>query len=126
MVQFKAHWYAIVLPSTPSNYDDLHHAVFPALSKLTSIEERVMREVLLHCKLVQYRRGIGYSPLLAGWQEFIRENDLDEVEVTYFSVNRKKRFYVRLGAWDKTSHPSMTPSEMWSAALADKLVIPRL
>jgi hypothetical protein len=54
MVQFKAHWYAIVLPSTPSDYDDLHHAVFPALSKLTSIEEQVMREVLLHCKLVQY------------------------------------------------------------------------
>jgi hypothetical protein len=39
MVQFKAHWYAIVLPSIPSDYDDLHHAVFPALSKLTSIEE---------------------------------------------------------------------------------------
>jgi hypothetical protein len=57
---------------------------------------------------------------------FIRENELDEVEVTLFSVNRKRQIYVRLGAWDKTSHPSMTPAEMWSAASADKLVIPRL
>jgi hypothetical protein len=54
MVQYKAHWYAIVLPGTPNNYDDLHHAVFPLLSKLTTIEEGMMREVLLHCKLVQY------------------------------------------------------------------------
>jgi hypothetical protein len=46
--------------------------------------------------------------------------------VTYFSVNRKQLIYLRLSEWGKMSHPGMTQSEMWSAGLADILVIPRL
>ncbi len=85
-----------------------------------------MQVILHHCKLVQYQRGVGYSPLLNGWEEFIREYELDDIEVAYYSINGKRWIYVRLGAWNKSSHPSKTPAEIWSAALADKLVIPRL
>jgi hypothetical protein len=60
------------------------------------------------------------------WEEFIREYELDNIEVTYYSISRKWRIYVRLGAWNKSSHPSKTPAEIWSEALADKVVIPRL
>ncbi len=77
-------------------------------------------------RLVKNWRGITYSPLLNGWEEFIRKYEWDEVEVTYYSINRKWWIYVRLGVWNKASHPSYTPAEIWSAALADKLVIPRL
>jgi hypothetical protein len=76
MVQYKANWYAIVLPSTPSDYDHYSH----------------------HCqRLGQYQREIRYSPMLNGWEELIRENELDEVKVTCFSVNRKQWIYLRLG-----------------------------
>jgi hypothetical protein len=60
------------------------------------------------------------------WQEFFIEFELDKVEVTYYSINEKQQIYVRVGAWDKASHPSRTPAEIWSASEADKLSIPRL
>jgi hypothetical protein len=104
MVQYKAHWYSIILPKNPMASDDLYHAVFPLLSKLTSIEEDMMRDILVHCKLVQYRRGIRYSPLLNGWEEFIREYELDDVEVTYYSISRKWQIYVRLSACSKAAN----------------------
>ncbi len=81
----------------------------------------MLQKILLQCRLVQFRRAVGYSPLLAAWQEFFREFELDEVEVTYYSINRKRRIYIRLGAWDKASHPSRTPAEIWSAAVAGKV-----
>jgi hypothetical protein len=86
----------------------------------------MLQKILLQCRLVQFRRAVGYSPLLAAWQEFFREFELDEVEVTYYSINRKRRIYIRLGAWDKASHPSRTPAEIWSAAVAGKVSTPRL
>jgi hypothetical protein len=106
--------------------DDLHNSTFPSLSTLTSIKESMLQIILLQCRLVQYRRAVGYSPLLAAWQEFFREFELDEVKVTYYSINQKWWIYERLGAWDKASHPSRTPAKIWSAAVAGKVSIPRL
>jgi hypothetical protein len=54
MVQYKAHWYTIILPKNPTASDDLHHLVFLSLLKLMSIEEDMMQVILAHCKLVQY------------------------------------------------------------------------
>jgi hypothetical protein len=85
MVVYKAHWYSIILPSNAMASDDLHSSAFPSLSTLTSIKESMLQKILLQCRLVQYRRGIGYSPLLTAWQEFFTEYELDEVKVTYYS-----------------------------------------
>jgi len=80
-----------------------------------------MHTILLQCKLLQYKRRAEYLPLMAA---FFREFQLDETVATYYSINQKRRFYLRVGALDKASHPSRTPAEIWPAALAGKLSIP--
>ena len=57
-----------------------------------------MQAVLLHCGLLQYRVGSGHSPLLKVWEYFILEQQLDEVEVTHFTINKKRGYYIRLGS----------------------------
>ncbi len=100
MVVYKAHWYSIISSSSVIASNDLHGSAFPLLSMLTTIKESMLQIILLQCRLVQYRRGVGYSPLMAEWQEFFREFELDEVEVTYYSIDRRRRIYVKVGAWD--------------------------
>jgi hypothetical protein len=33
------------------------------------------------------------------WAEFIREYQLEEVEVSHFFIMHKKRIYIQLGSW---------------------------
>ncbi len=60
-----------------------------------------MWAVLLHCGLLQYRGGSGHSPLMNAWEYFIVEQQLDEVEVTHFIINKKRRYFIRLGSADQ-------------------------
>jgi len=124
----RAHWYSILLPSksTPG-FDEKHYAAFPPLSKLSSIKEEIFREVLLHCGLAMYRKNSGYSPLEKEWEYFITEQEIPEAEITHFSLGSKKRFYIRLGTWNKgLNHYPKTPENIWASAQAGTLRVPRI
>ena len=122
----RGHWYSVILSSSTGASDERHSAAFPPLSKLASVGEAMMRNVLLHCGLVQFRRGSGHSVLLQQWQDFILEYLLDDVEVTHFTIAKKKRIYIRLGSWNSSSHKRRTPAKVWSSACSGNLRVPRL
>jgi len=45
-----------------------------------------------------FRRGAGYSALMKEWEYFLIEQELNEVEVTHFTIQKKKQIYIRLGS----------------------------
>ena len=122
----RGHWYSIILQPGLLGIDENVARAFPPLSKLASIGEEMMRAVLLHCGLLQYRGGSGHSPLMNAWEYFIAEQQLDEVEVSHFTIKKKRGYFIRLGSWNMVSHQRRTPSEIWSASLSGKLRVPRV
>jgi hypothetical protein len=124
MDQQRAHWYTILSPAASCNLDDRHCLAFPSLSKLTSVDEEIIREVLCQCGLAQFRSNTGYSVMPMAWAEFIREYQLEEVEVSHFFIMRKKRIYIWLGSW--RDGRKKTPAEVWSNALNYSIYAPRL
>jgi hypothetical protein len=120
----KAHWYAIIQPNDNDALDSHHQLVFPSLSLLTNIDEEMMRLALHTCGLLYFRRGMGYSPMVSGWQDILSEYFLDEVEVSHYSNNRRKRYYIRIGSW--SSDPQRTPGDIWSKDLKNAILPPRL
>ena len=85
-----------------------------------------MRNVLVHCGLIMFRRGSGYSVLMQQWQSFLLEYQLSDTEVTHFTIAKKKYIFLRLGSWNSISHKARTPAEIWSAALSRTLRVPRV
>jgi hypothetical protein len=72
-------------------------------------------------------KKLGYSPLMKEWQDFIIEQEIPEVEVTHFTINKKKQVYIRLGSWNKgLNYSPKTPADIWSAAQANILRVPRV
>ncbi len=124
----RAHWYSIIISSSKmSSTDAAHHfQAFPSLGKVASVAEDFMQDVLLHCGLVMFRRGSGHAVLIQQWQSFILEHQLSEIEVTHFTVGKKRRIYVRLGTWNGITHKPRTPFDIWSSALAGTLRVPRV
>ena len=84
-----------------------------------------MQALLLHCGLVQFRRNSGHSMLEQEWFNMKVEYQLMEFEVTHFTINKKKRYYIRLGTWNSVSHKQRTPGEIWSALSSGSLRLPR-
>jgi hypothetical protein len=60
------------------------------------------------------------------WEYFLIEQELNEVEVTHFTIQKKKRIYIRLGMSYKSNNSCKTPSDIWSAARANALRVPRV
>jgi hypothetical protein len=79
----KAHWYAIIQPGSKEPNSSLIHSVFPAMSDLLSLEDEVWRTMLVHLGLATYWGGKICTPLIASWERFIGEYQLN-VEVTRF------------------------------------------
>ncbi len=111
----RGHLYLIILPAGISGIDDNVARAFLPLSKLESIGEEMMRAVLLHCGLLQYRGGSGHSPLMNTWEYFIAEQHLDEVEVSHFTIKKKRGYFIHLHSWNMVSHQQWTPAEIRSA-----------
>jgi hypothetical protein len=120
-----AHWYSIILPMKDGCTDDRIAHAFPPLCKLASLKEEMMQALLLHCGLVQFRRNSGHSVLEQEWFNMKVEYQLMEFEVTHFTINKKKRYYIRLGTWNSVSHKQRTPGEIWSALSSGSLRLPR-
>jgi hypothetical protein len=115
----RGHWYSILLSSTKTYFDEQHYAAFLSLSKKVSIEEGILWEVLVHCGLVMFRKGIGHSLLLKAWDYFIHEQELtSDIEVTHFTIKKKKRIYIRLGSFNQNNQPHRTPSDIWAESIS--------
>ncbi len=50
----RGHWYSIILSCSTGASDERHSIAFPPLSKLASVGEAMMQNVLLHCGLIQF------------------------------------------------------------------------
>jgi hypothetical protein len=88
----RAHWYAILTPNDACQLDRRHSLAFPSFSKLTSVDEEIIRVLFRHCGLVQYRSNTGYSVMDMAWADFIREYYLEEeVEVSHLFLLRRRR-----------------------------------
>jgi hypothetical protein len=124
MTSKKAHWYIIIQLNDNDALDSHHQLVFPSLSLLTNIDEEMMCLALHTCGLLYFRRGTGYSPMVSGWQDFLSDYFLEEVKVSHYLINRKKRYYTRIGSWN--SDPQRTPKEIWSKDPKDAILHPRL
>ena len=122
----RAHWYSIIISRQTTASDEQLYKAFPPLSKLASIEEEMFRQVLFHCGLVMYRRDVGHSALMKEWEYFITEQQLPEVEVTHYTINKKKRIFIRLGSWSKGCNARKTPADIWAASQANLLRVPRV
>lgn len=110
MVTQKAHWYSLAVDSNDPNNAELS-IIFPTLSSLLSIEHETMISVLQLCRLVQRRRGKP-SLMLDAWSHFIAEKRID-VEITTFTVLEKRRYFIRIGSWNKLRHPASLPVNCW-------------
>jgi hypothetical protein len=117
----RAHWYSIILPVSEGGSEDRIAAAFPPLSKIASLHEGMLREVLLQCGLLQFRQKSGHSVLEQEWVNFKCKHELDEFEVTHFTIKKKKHYYIHLGSWNAVSHIRQTPAEIWSSSSSGKL-----
>ena len=106
--------------------DETINKAFPPLGKLASVDEDMMQNVLVHCGLIMFCRGSGYFVLMQQWQSFLLEYQLSDMEVTHFTIAKKKYIFLRLGSWNSISHKARTPAEMWSAALSRTIRVPRV
>jgi hypothetical protein len=88
----RAHWYSVIISGQTMASNEQLYEAFPVLSKLSSIEEEIFRQVLVHCGLVMYKKNVGYSPLMKEWEYFITEQQLSEVEVTHHTVDKKSEY----------------------------------
>ena len=126
LVPQRAHWYSIILPIGEGGSEDRIAAAFPPLSKIASLHEEMLREILLQCGLLQFRQKSGHSVLEQEWLNFKCEFDLADFEVTHFTIKKKKRYYVRLGSWSALLHIRRSPAEIWSSSSSGKLRVPRV
>ena len=122
----RGHWYNIIASTKIGSMDETINKAFPPLGKLASVDEDMMRNVLVHCGLIMFRRGSGYSVLMQQWQSFLLEYQLSDTEVTHFTIAKKKYIFLRLGSWNSISHKARAPAEIWSAALSRTLRVPRV
>ncbi len=83
-----------------------------------------MQALLLHCRLEQFRRNFGHSVVEQEWSTLKMEYQLTEFEVTHFTINKKKRYYICLGSWNPISHKKQTPREIWSIVSSGSLCLP--
>jgi hypothetical protein len=69
---------------------------------LLSLEEQLMRKVLLECRLLKQNarvKGNGLmSPINQVWQDFISKYGVD-IEWSMSKIGGKARFMVRIRAW---------------------------
>jgi hypothetical protein len=111
MLSQKAHWYNMSNPLVFDPSSAVIDRIFPPMSTLLSLEPRTMDSVLQACGLAQERKG-RTIPNLNAWTDFIAEARLD-VELTTFTIENKRRYFIRIGSWHKLRHPAKLPLSCW-------------
>jgi hypothetical protein len=67
----KAHWYLIIMPTKIDDDYDLLCSTFPPLSYMLSLEEQLVRKLLLDCRLLKQNArgkrecaGFAHTPIM--------------------------------------------------------------
>jgi len=103
----KAHRYNIIGPSKSDPLSNDIKRIFPPISSLLNIEATIMNRVLEKSSLCR-RRGEVLFPVVQAWHDFITEYGID-VELTMFSIENKWRYFLRIGSYNRSSHPAKMP-----------------
>jgi hypothetical protein len=124
----KAHWYRVFPPDkNEADYSKLDET-FPSLSSLMMMEESYVEQLFISLGLARkLNQPIGtiITPILDKWIEFIVKEQIASLEVTYFTVNKKRHVYLRIGVWTDT-HTSKRPESIWKEAKQNHYPIPKL
>jgi len=107
----KAHWYNIIAPSKSDPLSNEINRIFPPISSLLNIEATIMNRVLEKSSLCR-RRGEVLFPVVQAWHDFITEYGID-VELTMFSIENKRRYFLRISSYNRSSHPAKMPIFYW-------------
>ncbi len=70
--------------------------------------------------MAQVRRG-KVAPILIAWQDYLAEKQTD-IEITTFSISNRRRYFIRIGSWNKLRHPPKLPLSCWR----EKILAPKL
>jgi hypothetical protein len=98
------------------------HQIFPPLSDLLSLEDRLLNDLLIELGLSSSRG----SPLHDKWNVFKGEFNID-IEIAKVTLNNKHWIYLRVGSWRKGSHPHISVAAIWKFAIKfGSYPIPRL
>jgi hypothetical protein len=116
MATQKAHWYSLTNSSPSDAPHTMIDSIFPKLSTLLSVEPKIMDSMLQLCGLSQERRG-RMTPVLGTWTDFISEARVD-IEITTFAIEKKRLHFIRIGLWNKATHPAKLPLTCWRERLA--------
>jgi hypothetical protein len=100
----KAHWYNIIAPSKSDPLSNDINRIFSTLSSLLNIDATIMNRVLEKSSLC-HRRGEVLFPVVQAWHDFITEYGID-VELTMFSIGSKRHYFLRIGSYNRSSHPA--------------------
>jgi hypothetical protein len=49
-----------------------------------------------------------------------------DIEVTHYTIKKKKRIFIQSGSFNKNNHPQQTTSDIWAASISGTLCVPRI
>lgn len=127
----KAHWYRVFNPGADEPNCNLIQSTFPCLSSLMKMEHDYIQQLLIEVglakkKMQQQHKYIVY-PHRDSWDSFIKKHLLN-LETTYFTINKRRHLYIKIGSWCKIKHLPKTPATIWKEALqaGSAYAIPKL
>jgi len=118
MIGSEAHWYRVIdIDDVPSNVKN----TFPSLSRLFSLEQHVIHDIIQALNLVGKRNVKGITRVNANhdsWDAFLSTYRLD-AEVTSFEILKRRYVFICLGYWDEI-HSKKTPGNIWKDSCNQK------
>jgi hypothetical protein len=118
----KAHWYQMFDLGESEANSSLLHATFPSLALLMKVESAFMQQLLLDAGLARKKISRQHSYIVDAdhdaWDSFIANyNYYLNMETTYFTINKRRQLYIKVGAWCSSKHPPRTPGYIWKESL---------
>ena len=118
----KAHWYRMLDPSESEANSSLLRVTFPSLALLMKMESAFMQQLLLDAGLARKKISKQHSYIVYAdrdaWDSFIAKYYLN-METTYFTINKRRQLYIKVGAWCSSKHPPRTPGYIWKESVQD-------
>jgi hypothetical protein len=99
-------------------------STFPCLATLTMMEDCHMKQLFLHLGLAKTRNDCVYADRQA-WDNFIAREELNNVETTFFEIDRRRHVYLRIGVWT-AKHKCRTPVAIWRDSKINIFPVPKL
>jgi hypothetical protein len=115
----KAHWYRLFESGDGEVNSSLINATFPSLAFLMKMDHDFVQQMLVEAGLVQ-KKLLKMSYIVYAdydtWESLIAKDHLN-IEATYFTINKKRQMYIKVGSWCSIKHPARTPGYIWKESL---------